>query len=257
MLRLEGCSAVLRAGPATCFRHKAAPCAEGAARRTQGRHVDSPAAAQLVGVPHPVLLLLVNLGSILAARTYSWPYSLLLLQLSAPACRTHRAIQQSAHATTILAATVVLPARDPHSQTACCVFGHVARVIPALPLRGFSLEPGSSTFCSLAYCFLLHLICASICNASNPKYLKPLHHKMLLQHPRPTYVGVDLSQSSLQQALQGTPFLPHRPALFICEGLVYYLPQVSASHLCLVVVHSQPCIHIPALHAMQSVQAAE
>ena len=48
-----------------------------------------------------------------------------------------------------------------------------------------------------------------------------------MQHPRPVYVGVDLSQCSLQQALLGTGFEPAVPSLFLCEGLIYYLPQAS------------------------------
>ena len=47
-----------------------------------------------------------------------------------------------------------------------------------------------------------------------------------LQYPRPVFVGADLSQCSLQQALQGTGFDPAKDSLFLCEGLLYYLPQV-------------------------------
>ena len=52
---------------------------------------------------------------------------------------------------------------------------------------------------------------------------------MCLQYPRPVYVGVDLSQYSLQEALQETGFQTRAPSLFICEGLVYYLPQASSN----------------------------
>lgn len=48
----------------------------------------------------------------------------------------------------------------------------------------------------------------------------------LLQYPRPVYVGADLATCTLQEALQGTGFDAGSPALFICEGLLYYLPEV-------------------------------
>ena len=48
-----------------------------------------------------------------------------------------------------------------------------------------------------------------------------------MQYPRPAYVGVDLSQCSLQQALLGTGFEPAVPSLFLCEGLIYYLREAS------------------------------
>ena len=49
---------------------------------------------------------------------------------------------------------------------------------------------------------------------------------LVLQFPRPVFVGADLSKLSLSEALQGTGFDPAKPSLFICEGLLYYLPQV-------------------------------
>lgn len=54
----------------------------------------------------------------------------------------------------------------------------------------------------------------------------------LLQYPRAVYVGADLATCTLQEALLGTGFDAGRPALFICEGLLYYLPEVR-----LAVVH--------------------
>lgn len=52
-------------------------------------------------------------------------------------------------------------------------------------------------------------------------------------------MGADLTQCSLQQALQGTGFDPVKPAVFLCEGLLYYLPQVRA------VSHVVACLHMP------------
>ena len=54
---------------------------------------------------------------------------------------------------------------------------------------------------------------------------------MSLQFPRPVFVGADLSQCTLHEALQGTGFDTAKPALFICEGLVYYLPEVTSTCL--------------------------
>ena len=52
---------------------------------------------------------------------------------------------------------------------------------------------------------------------------------LCMQYPRPVFVGADLSKVLLKDALQGTGFDPAKPSLFICEGLLYYLPQVTLS----------------------------
>ena len=61
----------------------------------------------------------------------------------------------------------------------------------------------------------------------------------VLQYPRPIFVGADLTQCSLQQALQGTGFDLAKPAVFLCEGLLYYLPQVR------VMSHAAVCLQMP------------
>lgn len=45
-----------------------------------------------------------------------------------------------------------------------------------------------------------------------------------VQYPRPEFVGADLSKMSLRDALAPTSFDPAHRALFIAEGLTYYLP---------------------------------
>ena len=45
--------------------------------------------------------------------------------------------------------------------------------------------------------------------------------------PRPTYVGANLAAVPLDEALRDTAFDPSRKTLFTCEGLIYYLPDVS------------------------------
>ncbi|DBA77721.1 TPA: hypothetical protein ACH3X2_008414 [Trebouxia sp. C0005] len=51
------------------------------------------------------------------------------------------------------------------------------------------------------------------------------------KYPRPVFVGADLSKCTLQDALQGTSFDAAKPSLFICEGLVYYLPEEAVEQL--------------------------
>ncbi|KAL3147587.1 hypothetical protein ABBQ38_014640 [Trebouxia sp. C0009 RCD-2024] len=51
------------------------------------------------------------------------------------------------------------------------------------------------------------------------------------KHPRPVFVGADLSECSLKHALHGTGFDPVKPSLFLCEGLLYYLPQYAVDKL--------------------------
>ncbi|DBB00977.1 TPA: hypothetical protein ACH3X1_000884 [Trebouxia sp. C0004] len=51
------------------------------------------------------------------------------------------------------------------------------------------------------------------------------------KYPRPVFVGADLSRCTLQDALQGTGFDAAKPSLFICEGLVYYLPEEAVEQL--------------------------
>ncbi|KAL0046877.1 hypothetical protein WJX82_000624 [Trebouxia sp. C0006] len=51
------------------------------------------------------------------------------------------------------------------------------------------------------------------------------------KYPRPVFVGADLSKCTLQDALQGTGFDAAKPSLFICEGLVYYLPEEAVEQL--------------------------
>ncbi|KAL3147589.1 hypothetical protein ABBQ38_014642 [Trebouxia sp. C0009 RCD-2024] len=52
------------------------------------------------------------------------------------------------------------------------------------------------------------------------------------KHSRPVFVGADLSECSLKHALHETGFDPVEPSLFLCEGLLYYLPQGANSLLC-------------------------
>jgi len=76
----------------------------------------------------------------------------------------------------------------------------------------------------------------------------PHQTHVLLQYPRPVFVGADLSKCTLQDALQGTGFDAAKPSLFICEGLVYYLPEVHALlpiyvlHLTCVVMQNYGCM---------------
>ena len=48
---------------------------------------------------------------------------------------------------------------------------------------------------------------------------------------RPTYVEADLAATPLSAALAGTGFDAARPAVFMCEGLLYYLPSAAADAL--------------------------
>ena len=47
-----------------------------------------------------------------------------------------------------------------------------------------------------------------------------------LQFPRPIFVGADLASAPLAEALTSKGFDPSKPALFTCEGILCYLPQV-------------------------------
>lgn len=49
---------------------------------------------------------------------------------------------------------------------------------------------------------------------------------MLVQYPRPVYVGADLAMTPLAEALAAKGFDRTKPALFTCEGILCYLPQV-------------------------------
>ena len=48
-----------------------------------------------------------------------------------------------------------------------------------------------------------------------------------LQFPRPIFVGADLASAPLAEALTSKGFDPSKPALFTCEGILCYLPQVT------------------------------
>lgn len=48
----------------------------------------------------------------------------------------------------------------------------------------------------------------------------------LMQYPRPAYVAADLAVTPLKEALVDKGFNPSKPALFTCEGILCYLPQV-------------------------------
>ncbi|MEW5316213.1 MAG: hypothetical protein WDW38_007595 [Sanguina aurantia] len=47
----------------------------------------------------------------------------------------------------------------------------------------------------------------------------------------PTYVGADLSEQDLSQALSGSAFSAACPTLYIIEGLIYYLPAAAVGAL--------------------------
>lgn len=49
------------------------------------------------------------------------------------------------------------------------------------------------------------------------------------QFPRPAYVAADLAVTPLKEALTAKGFDPSKPALFTCEGILTYLPQVEPS----------------------------
>ena len=50
-----------------------------------------------------------------------------------------------------------------------------------------------------------------------------------MQYPRPAYVAADLAVTKLATALEAHGFDPTKPALFTCEGIFCYLPQVAAA----------------------------
>ena len=47
-----------------------------------------------------------------------------------------------------------------------------------------------------------------------------------LQFPRPIYAQADLAKTPLAKVLESNGFDSSKPALFTCEGLLCYLPQV-------------------------------
>lgn len=51
------------------------------------------------------------------------------------------------------------------------------------------------------------------------------------QAKAPIYVGADLSEKDLSQALSGTVFNASCPTLYIIEGLIYYLPAAAVDAL--------------------------
>lgn len=52
-----------------------------------------------------------------------------------------------------------------------------------------------------------------------------------MQYPRPAYVAADLAVTPLKEALTAKGFDPSKPALFTCEGILTYLPQVQPSEI--------------------------
>ena len=52
-----------------------------------------------------------------------------------------------------------------------------------------------------------------------------------MQHRLPTYVEADLAATPLSAALAGSWFDAASPAVFTCEGLLYYLPPVAVDAL--------------------------
>ena len=52
-----------------------------------------------------------------------------------------------------------------------------------------------------------------------------------MQFPRPIYAQADLAKTPLAKVLESNGFDPSKPALFTCEGLLCYLPQVGDHEL--------------------------
>ena len=53
-----------------------------------------------------------------------------------------------------------------------------------------------------------------------------------MQFPRPIYAQADLAKTPLAKVLESNGFDSSKPALFTCEGLLCYLPQVESHESC-------------------------
>ena len=53
-----------------------------------------------------------------------------------------------------------------------------------------------------------------------------------MQFPRPIYAQADLAKTPLAKVLESNGFDASKPALFTCEGLLCYLPQVQLHKPC-------------------------
>ena len=83
-------------------------------------------------------------------------------------------------------------------------------------------------------CWACMLPCGTIscANLDQPIFLaQAFHSVMLLQHPRPEYLAADLSRIALADVLAKSSFDPGQPAIFLCEGLLYYLDKVRGPTL--------------------------
>lgn len=49
------------------------------------------------------------------------------------------------------------------------------------------------------------------------------------KYPRPTYIGADLANVPLKEALTAGGFDPAQRTMFTCEGILCYLPRVRSS----------------------------
>ena len=86
---------------------------------------------------------------------------------------------------------------------------------------GFTIEQSSARGALLCACP------AHVSSQNGRTYDRITTVRLCLQFPRPVYVGADLATTPLAEALTSKGFDPTMPALFTCEGILCYLPQVG------------------------------